>query len=119
LHQIYEEAFGYESEKSAKVCMELAQIYEDRNEINNAIENYKNSFTIWEKLMQNVADYEIFITLAIKLAELYNKVQNYHDACEILKYVIKILISISFYRPKKSFQISLTIRRSYILNSSS
>lgn len=67
--------------------MELAQIYEDKVDINNAIENYKNSFTMWEKILKDITDYEIYITLTFKLAELYNKAQNYHDACEILKYV--------------------------------
>jgi hypothetical protein len=93
LHQIFEEAYGYDSDKSAKVCMELAQIYEDKDDINNSIENYKNSFTMWEKIVKNVNEYEKFITLAIKLAELYNKAQNYHEACEILKYVRNIFIN--------------------------
>jgi len=67
--------------------MELGQIYELQNDTNNAIEYYRNSYSIWEKILQESHLYEVFVTLSIKLAELYEKVENYQNAYEILKRV--------------------------------
>jgi len=110
VHQINEEAFGYISDKSANVCTDLAEIYEDKHDINNAIEHYKNSYTMWEKLVTNTSQSEVFVNLAIKLAELYNKAGNYHDACEILIYVSLLYIifrlsekTLNFSAIKKNF----------------
>ncbi len=111
MHQINEEAFGYISDKSAKVCSELAEIYEDKHDINNAIEHYKNSYTMWEKLVTNTSQSEVFVDLAIKLAELYHKAGNYHDACEILIYVSFFYVNI---RPSESTLNSSAIRKSFI-----
>ena len=88
MFEIYEKVHGFESEKSAKICMELAQIYEIQDQINDAIEYYKNSYSIFEKIISDTSQYEIFITLAIKLAELYEKQENYQNCYEILKIVI-------------------------------
>lgn len=100
MFEIYEKLYGFDSEKSAKICMELAQIYELQADFNNAIEYYKNSYTIWEKILkennsefnlkQDNADTncnEVFITISIKLAELFEKSENFQNAYEILKVV--------------------------------
>jgi hypothetical protein len=87
MFEVYEKVYGFESEKSAKICMELAQIYELQEQINDAIEYYRNSYSIWEKIISDSSHYEIFITLAIKLAELFEKTENYQNAYELLKLV--------------------------------
>jgi tetratricopeptide (TPR) repeat protein len=91
MFELYEKTYGFESEKSAKIFMELGQIYEFSEDFNDAIENYKNSYSIWEKIITN-EDYEVLFTLAIKLSELYGKLDNAQSAYEILKTVKLIII---------------------------
>ena len=97
MFEIYEKLYGFDSEKSAKICMELAQIYELQTDFNNSIEYYRNSYTIWEKIFKDrttetndhidSSSYEVFITLSIKLAELFEKSDNFQNAYELLKAV--------------------------------
>lgn len=87
MYTIYEKVEGFESEKTAKICMELGQIYELSENFNDAIEYYKNSYTIWEKVVKD-DEYEVLFTLATKLAEIYEKSESYQFAYEILKSVI-------------------------------
>ena len=49
MFKIYEKIYGYDSEKSAKISMEMGQIYELAGEIKDAIEFYENSYNIWKK----------------------------------------------------------------------
>ena len=49
MFEIYEKIYGFDSEKTAKICMEMGQIYELWNNLNDAIEYYNNSYKIWEK----------------------------------------------------------------------
>ncbi len=88
---IYEKLYGFDSEKSAKICMELGQIYELQGDFNNAIEYYRNSYTIWEKILKDPAEAEPLITLSMQLAELFERIENYQNAYEILKNVLKKL----------------------------
>ena len=77
--------------------MELAQIYELQTDFNNSIEYYRNSYTIWEKIFKDrttetndhidSSSYEVVITLSIKLAELFEKSDNFQNAYELLKAV--------------------------------
>jgi len=87
MFQIYEKIYGFESEKTAKICMEIGQIYELSNNISEAIDNYKNSFSIWEKIIKD-NNFEVLFTLAIKISELQEKIENYVGAFEFLKDVI-------------------------------
>lgn len=89
MFEIYEKLYGFDSDKSAKICMELGQIYELQGDLNNAIEYYQNSYTILEKIIQNTSHYEQFILLSIQLAELNEKNENFQNAYEILKNVFK------------------------------
>jgi tetratricopeptide (TPR) repeat protein len=84
MFELYEKAYGFESEKSAKIFMELGQIYELSENMNDAIEYYKSSYTIWEKTITD-GNYELLFTLAIKISELYEKLQKIQEAFEILK----------------------------------
>ncbi len=91
MYAIYEKVDGFESEKTAKICMELGQIYELSEAFSEAIEYYNNSLTIWEKVVKD-DDYEVLFTLATKLAELHEKNSNFHLAYEILKSVCFICL---------------------------
>lgn len=86
MFEIYEKLYGFDSEKTAKICMELGQIYELSDNLNDAIEYYRNSYHIWEKIIKDDNN-EVFFTLAIKLGELFEKAENYQNAYEILKEV--------------------------------
>lgn len=86
MFEIYEKLYGFESEKSAKIFMELGQIYEFSENFVDAVENYKNSYSIWENIIKN-GDFEVLFTLAIKLSELYGKLNDPQNAYDILKNV--------------------------------
>lgn len=92
MFEIYEKLYGFESEKSAKICMELGQIYELSDNLSDAVEYYRNSYSIWEKIIKD-NDHDVLFTLAIKLSELYEKTENFQSAYEVLKNV-KVLINI-------------------------
>ena len=49
MFSIYEKIYGYDSEKSAKISMEMGQIYELAGEIKDSIEFYENSYNICSK----------------------------------------------------------------------
>lgn len=91
MFELYEQVYGYESEKTAKICMEIGQIHELDNNVSDAIYNYKCSFTIWEKIITD-NNYDVLFTLAIKISELQEKVENYIGAFEVLKSVKLIKI---------------------------
>lgn len=86
MFQIYEAVFSFESEKTAKICTEIGQIYELADNIQEAIDSYKNSFSIWENIIKD-ANYEVLFTLAIKISELFAKTENTSEAYEFLKKV--------------------------------
>ncbi len=86
MFQIYEKIYGYESEKTAKICMEIGQIYELSNNISEAVDNYKNSYSIWEKIIKD-ENFEVLFTLAIKISDLQEKIENFVGAYEFLKEV--------------------------------
>ena len=94
MFEIYEKVFGYESEKTAKICMEIGQIYELSENISEAIDNYKSSFSIWEKIITD-NNYDVLFTLAIKISELQEKTENFSGAFEILKNVKINLLNIN------------------------
>ena len=89
MFEIYENSYGFESEKTAKICMEIGQIYELSENIPDAIDNYKSSFSIWEKIITD-NNYDVLFTLAIKISELQEKLENFVGAYEVLKTVILI-----------------------------
>jgi tetratricopeptide (TPR) repeat protein len=92
MFDIYEKLYGFDSEKSAKICMELGQIYELQGDINNAVDYYRNSYTIWEKIIKDESQYESLIILSMQLADLFEKSENYQNAYEILKEVNYFII---------------------------
>ena len=83
MFEIYEKIYGFDSEKTAKICMEMGQIYDLWNNLNDAIEYYNNSYKIWEKIITD-DNYEVLFQLAILLSELYVKVDKGEDAYQIL-----------------------------------
>ena len=83
LETIYKKIYGFDSEKTAKICMEMGQIYDLWNNLNDAIEYYNNSYKIWEKIITD-DNYEVLFQLAILLSELYAKVDKGEDAYQPL-----------------------------------
>lgn len=94
MFEIYEKIHGFESEKTAKICMEIGNIYELSENIPEAVDNYKSSYSIWEKIIKT-NNFEVLFTLAIKISELHEKIENYVGAYEILKDVYVILLKIN------------------------
>jgi hypothetical protein len=84
MFELYEKVFGFESEKSAKIFMELGQINELNDNFADALDYYNNSYSIWEKIIKD-DNYDVLFTLSIKLSELYEKAENCQMAYEILK----------------------------------
>ena len=92
--------------------MELAQIYELQGDYANAIEYFKNSYNVWEKIIKDPVHNEIFITLSMKIAELLEKSENYQHAYELLKNVIFICN----FRLRKNMEIQLeTLKRKKLI----
>jgi hypothetical protein len=87
MFELYEKVYGFDSEKSAKIFMELGQINELNDNIVDAIDYYTNSYNIWDKIIKD-DNYDVLFTLSIKLSELYEKAENCQMAYEILKQVI-------------------------------
>jgi hypothetical protein len=86
MFELYEKVYGFESEKSAKIFMELGQINELSENYTDALDYYNNSYNIWEKIIKD-DNYDVLFTLSIKLSELYEKAENCQMAYEILKQV--------------------------------
>jgi len=86
MFETYEKIYGFDSEKTAKICMEIGQIYELWNNLNDAIEYYNNSYKIWEKIIED-DNYEVLYSLAIKLSELYAKIDKGDESYKILSMV--------------------------------
>ncbi len=80
---IYEKIYGYDSEKSAKISMEMGQIYELANEIKDSIDFYENSYNIWKKIIKD-NNYEVLFQIAMKLSELYAMIEDYTSSYEKL-----------------------------------
>ena len=83
MYEIYEKAEGSNSEKTAKILMEIGQVYELWEMYNDAIDNYEKSYKIWEQIISN-DDYEVLFHLSIKLADLYQKNNNADKAYSLL-----------------------------------
>ena len=83
MFNIYEKIYGYNSEKSAKISMEIGQIYELANEIKDSIEFYENSYNIWKKII-NDNNYEVLFQIAMKLSELYASIEDFKSSYEKL-----------------------------------
>ena len=80
MFSIYEKIYGYDSEKSAKIFMELGQIYEITEKYDDSINYYRNAYNIWEKLNE----YKILFEISMKLSELYTKIDKGEEAYQIL-----------------------------------
>ena len=83
MYEIYEKAEGANSEKTAKILMEIGQVYELWEMYNDAIDNYEKSYKIWEQIISN-DEYEVLFHLSIKLADLYQKNNNADKAYSLL-----------------------------------
>ena len=83
MFNIYEKIYGYNSEKSAKISMEIGQIYEFANEIKDSIEYYENSYNIWRKIITD-NNYEVLFQIAMKLSELYAVIEDFKSSYEKL-----------------------------------
>ena len=53
----------------------MGQIYELSDNINEAITYYKNSYNIWEKII-NDDNYEVLFQIALKISELLSVKKN-------------------------------------------
>lgn len=95
---MYEQIYSFDSEKCARVCMELGQIYELNNKPNEALEYFSFSWEIWEKVISknnsenensneilNEDQYLLILEVAIKIAELNEKSDKVNDSYAILK----------------------------------
>ena len=92
---MYEQIYSFDSEKCARVCMELGQIYELSNKLNEALEYFSFSWEIWEKvIIKNENDqadninedhYLLILEVAIKIAELNEKNDKLDQSYTILK----------------------------------
>ena len=88
MFKIYEKIYGYDSEKSAKISMEMGQIYELAGEIKDAIEFYENSYNIWKKIIDD-GNYDVLFHISMKLSELYAQIKDFKNSYEKLKYTEK------------------------------
>lgn len=84
IYDIYEKHYGYDSDKTAKICLEMAQVYELWNLPRDSIEYYMNSYTIWDKIIKD-NNYEIMFVIAQKVATLYGLLNDNENAYNILK----------------------------------
>jgi len=85
MFSIYEKIYGYDSEKSAKISMEMGQIYELAGEIKDSIEFYENSYNIWKKIIKDNS-YEVLFQISMKLSELYAMIEDFTSSYEKLIY---------------------------------
>ena len=83
INTIYEKHFGADSDKSAKICLEMAQVYEAWKSYNDAIEYYINSYKIFEKIIKD-NNYEIMYVISLKISSLYGSLGRHEDAFKIL-----------------------------------
>ena len=83
IYDIYEKYYGYDSDKIAKICLEMAQVYEAWNLLYDSIEYYMNSYTIWDKIIKD-NNYEIMFVIALKVAGLYGLLNDNEKAYNIL-----------------------------------
>lgn len=83
MYEIYEKIEGSNCEKTAKILLEIAQVYELWKMYQNAIDFYNKSFQIWEQIITN-NDYEVLFQISIKLAGLYGIIKNEEQAYTIL-----------------------------------
>jgi tetratricopeptide (TPR) repeat protein len=88
MFKIYEKIYGYDLEKSAKISMEMGQIYELAGEIKDAIEFYENSYNIWKKIIDD-GNYDVLFHISMKLSELYAQIKDFKNSYEKLKYTEK------------------------------
>ena len=83
IYDIYEANYGYDLDKTAKVCLEMAQVYKLWNCLNDAIEKYLNAYNIWDKIITD-DNYEVMFQIAINVADLYTKINKNENAYQIL-----------------------------------
>ena len=79
MFNIYKNKFGVESEKSAKIWMEMGQIKELSEKLDEAINYYRKSYKTWEKIISD-DNYEVLFQIAIKLSELYVLLKKPEDS---------------------------------------
>lgn len=83
IYDMYETNFGYDSDKTAKVCLEMAQVYTLWNCFNDAVDNYLISYNIWDKIITD-NNYEVMYQIAMSVANLYIKMDKNEEAYKIL-----------------------------------
>ena len=83
MYEIFEKIYGFNSDRIAKICMELARIYEIWGKMNETIEYYTNSYKIWENIIED-DNYEILFEIAMKLSEIFKKTNNVIDSYNII-----------------------------------
>lgn len=88
IFDLYEKTYGFDSDKCAQTCIDLAQIYELNNNLNDAAEYYKFSFEIWEKVIKvnpTEEGYDKMTLAAEKHSMLLMKCKEVKEAYNFLK----------------------------------
>lgn len=88
MFNMFENHYGYDSDKCAKVCMELGQIYEISGNISEAIDYFKYAWEIWSKVLKESSSEEGFnmvVDVAIKLSDLIYQSGDPNSSYKILK----------------------------------
>jgi hypothetical protein len=84
----FEKTYGFNSDKTAKICMEFGQLYEMANSLKDSIEYYGYAWGIWEKVLEtnpSPEGYNMIVDVAIKMSELTHKSGKAAESYEILK----------------------------------
>ena len=97
MHKIYENFYGPDNEKIAKVYLELGQIYEQWNKINDAIENFL--FPVISYISSSVNSCitdEIFSLQEITYIQIKGKETNVKAVTLNIKKYLYIIYKITF-----------------------
>ena len=81
--ELSEAKFGKQSETSASVLLELADVYAKKKDTTNAIEYQQKALTIY-KAIESI-DPKILGSIAIKLSELFERANQIPEAIEALR----------------------------------
>ena len=88
MFDIYEKTFGFDSDKCAETCVDLAKIYEMNNNLVDSAEYYKFAYEIWDKVIKVTPSEDGFDKIylsAIKHSELLFKNKENKEAFGFLK----------------------------------
>lgn len=88
MFDLYEKTYGFDSEKCAQTCMDLAQIYELNENFSDAIEYFKFAYEIWDKVIKSNYSPEVLdkiFSVSERHSFLQHKSGNNEEAYNFLK----------------------------------